>query len=546
MSNTAFNQDVGHSLIFENVNDPRIVQIMNLLSEAKEKASRPRVLSLIAQCYIRMGDCRCKRKRKITCTRPNDNNSVYFEEAQNVIEYTKKKYNDAACIFVQEAVLYRKKNEPNRQLECLENAIRLQPSDVGAKMQKAKALLYLGKHEDASVVYDNLLSDFKDDQFVLFDVNQKYARLFISIKQQYDQAIFRNQECLKIALKSFVKNTPRKGPIEFIDEQQSNVAKACSYYEDALKQFRTHANQDQELSTKICLKITKVNLEIGNLDDCREMLDSIRSVSCTKEQEDFRQKVIMDLLVAEGEKAAESGDKRKAIEKFTQSTKMQSLIGAKRLLEETKKTDDTELRMSALKSIASVAKGNEKWTKEINLKQELAELLSSSDDGSLMGEELKTLRKCQLELEYSILMVMGDDDVVDHISTVLQKGRNILNHAMQKFGNKYGYPVEPTDSSTKPKIPRFKSLDFIIIRNTDHKSVVRFNWTGFETKFKLLFDYFVSIQPATNSKFEWLKYFSDYNNKDKHECALENSEKTITVVRDMCSNIEGILDEMYN
>ncbi|XP_071941227.1 uncharacterized protein [Antedon mediterranea] len=570
-------EDVDHSLVFENVENLLIFKILNLLEEAKKSSLRPRILSLIAQCYIRMGECKCKRV-KTKCSEPKCD-SIYYKKAHDVIECAKEKYGKAACIFVQEAILYREKNETNKQLECLENAIRLQPSDPAAKMQKAKALASLGKHDDVDVVYDNLLSDFKDDPIVLFDVNQNYAR-YLALKEDYRDAVCSNQACIDIALESFAKTTSGNRPVEFLDEYKTAVNKivkyvrnhfnskikhsegldkiaanlenaklheklgdfknACSYYKEGLKAYHyAHApNTSHAEEIETLVKFARVNLKMSSFDVCSNILAIIKCETCVKEK-DVRQ-LTMDLFVAKGEKEAASGDGIKAIRIFTRATELRSLVGAKRLLEETKRTEDTKLRMSALKSIASVAKGSESWSKEFNLKQELAELLPSCDDGSLMGQELKALRGCQLEMEYSILM--DDDKIATNISIVLQQGRNILNHAMEQFGNKH-YPNS-----------KARSVDFIIIPKVTppetvdqriQKILKQRDWKDFRNKFKPLLIYLVSIQPATNAKFEWLQAVNTLNNDDKHRRLQENSSKTISVARDMCSNIEEILEEIY-
>ncbi|XP_071956018.1 uncharacterized protein [Antedon mediterranea] len=396
LRNAATEQGHNHQLVFKNEEDPAVVKIMTLLKEAQEHASTPRVLSIIAQCYIRMGGCTCRRiKKNLTCSQPKCD-SRYFKEAHNVIEHAKKTCGEAACIYVQEAVLYREKKATREQLECLERAITLKPSDVGARLQQAVTFGSFTKQKEMCDLYDNLLLEFDDDPFEKFDINQQYAHYLISIKL-FEEATFRKQVCLDIALESFVKYTSENGLIKFIDEYNRYVDKiikflqkhfdmrikksngrgkfvpnlenaklhekvgnfeiAYSYYQGALTAFHYECspNPNEEQKRELLFSFAKVNLKIGNLEVCSNMLAIIRGEDKMRDQENVRQ-LIMDLFVAKGEKAARNSIK--AIRMFTCATEMGSLEGAKRLLQETKQMKDIALRKRALTSIASVANGN--------------------------------------------------------------------------------------------------------------------------------------------------------------------------------------------
>ncbi|XP_071941881.1 uncharacterized protein [Antedon mediterranea] len=257
MNRTSSEQDVGHSLVFEDEDDSRVQQIMKLLTEAKQNAFGPAILSRIANCYIQMGVCRCRRVEgnKKNCSEPKD--SIYFEEARKVIEYAKQNCNESSRIVFQEALLYRRMNDANNQLKCLDNVIRLDPYYARAKLSKARVLAFLEDHEAVTAVYKSILSDFKHDPFVLFDANRDYS-YYLILRKQFNDAVSRKQDCLDIALQSFVKNSGN-GSIEFIDEQESEVdviikyLKRCFEIESLQGQNKVASMlKNAELHEKIC------------------------------------------------------------------------------------------------------------------------------------------------------------------------------------------------------------------------------------------------------------------------------------------------------
>ncbi|XP_033107850.1 uncharacterized protein LOC117109585 isoform X2 [Anneissia japonica] len=581
-------------------------KVISLLTWATDNASRPKIMSLVAQCYIRMG---CYMSKGIKRNSQQTSQLIYFQKAHDVIDLAKKKFTHVtaeevvpyreqgnveeltfACVIAQEAVLYREQGYTEKELECLDEVIRRKPSNVGARIQKAQALLNTGRRPEAFELYDNLLAGFKDHPFDLFDINRNYASS-LAVMYNFDEAYKKNKACLKIALDSFVKENSSEQAgkeVKFIEEEEEQVQKvighikkhfnlvkrrskkisekinstlelakfhekigrykdAFSDYNEALLYLPTGENHDKNQEIDILLKITNVHIKLNDLSNAEKMLEEIKDVE--EKHKDNINKLIdleIDLEVAKGEEDAKSGEHTKAIDHFACATKMGSVEGAKRLFREIQEEPNHQ---DFIKNCALVKKCIMPTSENGSMLDDLNELVRSYDDGclKLMHSELQKIRECQLEMEYGYLLAPEN---TENIATVIHKCRSILNYVMIMFRN-CNYPKAKNKDKWKDdcdffivhKKPKEKEIQRNIIKQRIVKRVKDYGWTNFDTDFSDLLDYLVSIQPLTDPKNNWIKELIDLDNVVKHKQPLQEATKSMDIARNACCHIRPILEK---
>ncbi|XP_033107855.1 uncharacterized protein LOC117109587 [Anneissia japonica] len=500
----------------------------------------------------------------------------YFQEARDVIDSAKKKFEIAACVIAQEAVLYREQGNTEEELKCLDYVIDKKPSNVGARIQKAQALLGTQRQREGFAMYKNLLHNFKDP-FDQFDINRNYASS-MAVKKQFEEAYDKNYACLEIALSSFViENSSEQAEkeVKFIEEEEEQVQKVighiekyfhlmkkrskkiskrinptlelakihekigrykdtCSEYNEALYCLLAGENHDRNQEIDIRLKLTNVYIKLGDLSNAEKMLEEIKDAE--EKHEDNINKLQIDLAVAKGEKAAKSGEHTKAIDHFACAAKMGSVEGAMRLFREIKEETNHQ---DFIKYCALVKKFIMATSENGSMLNDLNELLVRSyDDGCLMHVDLQKIRECQLEMEYGYLLKIENTGNIDN---VIHKCRSSLNHAMTRFKND-NYP-----RAKSKNIPKDNTDFFIVNKDAENEIVkkitVKYGWTDFPTKFKEFLDFLVSIQPVTNPKYNWIEKLIELDNVEKHSHSPRDADKSFFVARSACTDIRPILEE---
>ncbi|XP_033122939.1 uncharacterized protein LOC117121751 [Anneissia japonica] len=594
-----------HELYKTKLND--ISNIISILVSSMHNALRPKILSIVAQSFIRMGSAYSVKDKssstdiqqtvpmpkelRVLCS--SQLQSGYFLAARNVIDYAKSRFKTAACIISQEAVLRREQNNTEQELRCLELAIKLNPANIAAKIEKTVALTRIGRQEEALEIYDTLPLNFKDYPFAYFDINYAFA-MYLNAERKYDEALSKNKKCLEIAFESFVKEGTSEC-VEFYEEQNRGIwsvikylkrnweikrktdpydinpklnlaelneklqkyRNACFYYQEALGtllQSNEQHNRHQELNIRIGL--ANVTLKSGNVSVASTMLAFLDGMDVREDEADERLKILdmkAYVAVAEGEKAAKSGDQEGALKHFIKATKTGNLQGANKLLAligENKYDKHFFLYCALIKQCVAANTGKDKSM----LENDLRELVLSYDGDCLMKNTLNELRQCQLEMEYNYLLSRLYSCM--KISIVINKARSILNYAVTMFRDK-NYPEAKEKEEWKDNCDFFIIYDSTAdeVENKIVKKLKKRGWTDFRNKFTNLLDFLVAIQPVTDPvNNNWLMALITLDNIQKHQHSLSlyknrdgelvrENVKIIEIARCACFHLRTIVEE---
>ncbi|XP_072032133.1 uncharacterized protein [Amphiura filiformis] len=151
----------------------------------------------------------------------------------------------------------------------------------------------------------------------------------------------------------------------------------------------------------------------------------------------------------------------------------------------------------------------------------------------LEDKHFRGTRSTHFDLERSLLNKSPvENDVIDQCKRVITSARNMLDHAVMKFGEKH-YSVTPEGTKKGAwKYPYINqghsqpSVEAELHHRLENKS----KWKDFKTKFPNLHLFLVKVQPATNpATYKWVSAMANLTNVDKHKEFVERLDPELEI-----------------
>ncbi|XP_033096830.1 uncharacterized protein LOC117101074 [Anneissia japonica] len=535
-----------------------------LKSALRPKPTRVKIIGEVAQVYRRMNN---------------------FDEALSVIHNADSEPN--SFIYHQLYLLYRDRNV-SPTVDYLQKAIDANPCNLAARFDQAKKYITEKNYDKARECFDHILDNFGSDSDAVIQTNFDFAKFLVQINER-DSAMDKYQALLDEALIACKENNDppftyfkeidwivRKAISELrlyfedqlkgnrnvkeallklaeLEKKLGNHYKACRYYEQIIEM---QPPIDTSLRWTILEYLSEIKTRKTLFTDVDSIIMDMEQISLQNPKPDILHKCKANLAVEKGKNALQSGKENYAINMFIEAVKFGSLAGARLLLDEIKKMDrgNRDFYTICAQIIVCIEQSDDNETAK--LRKDLDTLLSG--DTSDIGVVLCDLRKTQINLEKCCIMQDETQIAVFRVD-IIHKCRTILNQTMAKFKDRhYAHVNISCDFFNIPKCSSAKVENQV--RNRLQK---KYGWSQFECRFPDLFQFLVSIQPASNPHDNnWMFALLRMDNANKHESALgeklkvevysdnagnmaEQEFTTLEVAKDACNNIGKILNEFY-
>ncbi|XP_071941014.1 interferon-induced protein with tetratricopeptide repeats 5-like, partial [Antedon mediterranea] len=138
-----------------------------------------------------------------------------FDEAIRVINIAEQLEEPSSFIYHQAYLVYRDISAPRHRdqysppnIDYLQKAIDTNPSNLAAKFDRAKELIYARKYDEATEYYNQLFENFEDDPESVIRINSQFA-LFLQKQKKQNEAIDKHQMVIDVALEEFLED---RGP----------------------------------------------------------------------------------------------------------------------------------------------------------------------------------------------------------------------------------------------------------------------------------------------------------------------------------------------